>query len=55
MSADFLFKWETLTSHILLFMLFDSTLSRISFEILFLNLYLGALFYKKNEIKNIYL
>ena len=31
------------------FILFASTLLRISFEVLFLNLYLGALSYKKKE------
>ena len=41
-------------SHTFHFTLFTSTVLRIYFEVLFSNLYLGALCTKNNEIKNIY-
>ena len=47
----FFFKCPIVTSHTLDLTLFTSTLFRISFEFLFLNLYLGALFYKKIKEK----
>ena len=53
-STDFLFlKCLFITSHTLHLTLFTSTLFRIFFEFLFLNLYLGALFYKKIKEKKI--